>query len=118
MQNYTKQGGRGIMPIYNPNFEKGTFGNSLVYGNDLVVKIEGKPVYIIGQLFERKSFGRKKLIQIEQTGSRGNPERDQITLEMKKPDGSPMNKGKYTVRTYCYIKGRGGNSWTDKFEVI
>ena len=105
------------MSTYNPNFTRGQGGNILHKGEDLTIIIEDNPLYIIGQLFERKSFGRKKLIQIEQTGSRGNPEKDRITLEMKKPDGTPMDAGNYSIRTYAYFTGKGGNSWSDNFEV-
>ena len=105
---------------YNPNFIRGTSGNILEEGEDLVIKIDGNPVYIIGQLFKRKSFFRKNLIQIEQTGSRQNPQKDKITFEMKvrTPDGiKPMLPGKYKVVTYAYLPGTGGKRWADNFEI-
>ena len=103
---------------YSGNFIKGVGGNVLQSGLDLVITVNGNPVYITGVLYKRQSFGRKKVLQIEQTGSRGNPEKDQITLEMKQPDGTPMEAGKYAIKTYSYFTGKGGNSWYDKFEVV
>lgn len=105
------------MSRYKPNFTRGANGNILQKGTNLTVVIEGNPLYITGQLFRRQSFGRKKLVQIEQTGSRGNPEKDRITLEMKNPDGTPKT-GNYTVKTYAYFDGIGGKSWKDDFEVV
>lgn len=105
---------------YRPNFEREPGGNILAIGKDLVINVDGNPMYIIGQLFKRKSFFRKNLIQIEQTGSKQNPEKDKITFEMKipTPDGiKPMPAGKYKVITYAYIPGTGGKRWTDDFEV-
>lgn len=103
---------------YSTNFVKGDSGNVLLHGNDLVVKIAGDPVYITGVLSKRKSFGRKNVIQIEQTGSRGNPEKDQITMEMKQPNGEPMERGNYNMKTTTYFNGQGGNGWSDDFEIV
>ncbi len=105
---------------YHPNFVRGLSGNKLPVGQDLIIKIDGEPLYIIAQLFKRKSFFRKNLIQIEQTGSRQNPQKDQVTLEMKEyVEGQlqPMEPGKYSVKTYTYISGVGGKRWSDDFEV-
>lgn len=104
---------------YRPNFEKGLGGNILPVGKDLVINVDGNPVYIIGQLFKRRFFWNQ-MIQIEQTGSRQNPEKDKITFEMKlrTSDGiKPMPAGKYRVITYAYIPGLGGKRWKDNFEI-
>ncbi len=103
---------------YSGNFEQGLGGNVLPKGRDLVISINDNPLYITGVLYKLKSFRRKNAIQIEQTGSRGNPEKDKITLEMKKPDGTPMDTGRYAIKTYAYFTGVGGKSWYDKFEVV
>lgn len=106
---------------YHPNFVKApTNENGLPVGTDLVIKVDDNPRYIIGQLFKLKSF-YKTLIQIEQTGSAQNPEKDQITLEMKEYSGGVAQNlppGKYMVVTYAYIKGLGGKRWRDKFVVF
>ena len=104
---------------YKPNFERGPGGNILPIGKDLVINIDGRPMYIIGQLFRRKFFWWT-LIQIEQTGTKQNPENDKITLEMKvrTPDGiMPMPRGKYRVITFAYLPGIGGKRWKDNFEI-
>ena len=44
---------------YKPNFVQGPGGNGLPIGRDLVIQIDGNPLYIIGQLFKKKSFFRK-----------------------------------------------------------
>lgn len=107
---------------YHPNFTQGPNGNVLLVGTDLIIKLDGNPLYIIGQLFKRKSFFRKNLIQIEQTGSRQNPEKNQITFEMKeflvRGEFQSMQPGKYRVVTYSYYPGTGGKRWGDDFEVI
>ena len=105
---------------YHPSFHQGIDGNKLKVGEDLVIKINGKPMYIIGQLFKRKSLFRKNLIQIEQTGTKQNPEKNQITFEMKERvlgEIKPMPPGKYMIRVYTYLSDLGGKRWTDKFEV-
>jgi len=101
------------------NFHKGK-GNSLKVGENLTIAIAEKPLYIIGRLFKRGIF-RSKLIQIEQTGTRQNPNSDSITFEMKeRSQGNtlPMEPGKYTVSTYAYFSGVGGKRWKDKFEIV
>lgn len=104
---------------YHPNFKRGLAGNFLALGKDLVIKIDGNPMYIIGQLFKRKLFW-SNMIQIEQTGTKQNPEKDKITFEMKTrtPNGIvAMPPGKYKVVTYAYLPGIGGKHWKDDFEV-
>jgi len=62
----------------------------------------------------------KKLIQIEQTGSLNNPEKDQIKFEMArftKGTLEHMPKGKYRVSCYAYFSGTGGKRWGDNFEI-
>ncbi len=102
------------------NFHQGVRGNSLHAGQDLTITVKGSPVYIIGRLFKRTFYG-KKLIQIEQTGSRQNPEKNSITFEMKERKGGKtvdMPPGKYTVSNYAYFSGMGGKRWVDDFEII
>lgn len=109
------------MSRYHPNFIKGANGNVLKSGDDLIIKIDGSPTYILGRLFVRQRFGRKKLIQIEQTGSPNNPEKDQITFEMTrftKGNLEHMPKGKYRVSCYAYFPGIGGKRWGDNFEIV
>lgn len=106
---------------YNPNFIKGKGGNILKAGNDLIIKVDGNPEYILGRLFYRQRFGRKKLIQIEQTGSPNNPQKDQIQFEMgrfTKGNLEHMPKGKYRVSCYAYFRGIGGKRWADNFEIV
>lgn len=105
---------------YHPNFVRGIGGNKLPQNTDLVIKIDGNPLYILGRLFVRSSWFRWKLIQIEQTGSPQNPQHDQITFEMvsySKGEFKPMPPGKYKVSTYTYLTGIGGKRWTDEFEI-
>jgi len=106
------------MGTYDTNFHKEKTGNSLHVGEDLTIKIAGNPVYITGVLYKRKSFGRKQVIQIEQSGHRGNPSKDSITFEMKDRGGQPMEPGAFRVLTTAYFSGRGGNSWGDNFEIV
>ena len=104
----------------NPNFVKGKKGHKLPAGQDLIIKIDGEPLYILGRLFARKKFGRKKLIQIEQTGSANNPKKDQIKFEMfryTKGVDEEMPNGKYRVSCYAYFPGLGGKRWGDNFEI-
>ena len=106
--------------LYSGNYIKGDLGNSLEQGQDLVIKIDGNPNYIIGQLFQLK-LGRPKMIQIEQTGTMQNPEKDRVTFEMtqrKRGKYLPMPKGKYRVFIYAYLTGIGGKRWKDDFQVI
>jgi len=106
--------------LYSSNFIQGDKGNSIQQGQDVVIKIDGNPNYIIGQLIQYH-LGRRKLIQIEQTGTMQNPEKDRVTFEMVKKKGrkySPMKTGKFRVVIYAYISGVGGKKWTDDFEVI
>ena len=108
------------MTHYEANFEKGDKGNSIRQGVDLTIKIGDNPHYIIGQLIQLK-MGRKKLIQIEQTGTMQNPQKDSITFEMvqkKRGSYSPLPKGKYRTVCYAYLTGKGGRRFTDDFEVI
>ena len=101
------------------NFHRGK-GNSLKVGEDLTITIAEKPLYIIGRLFKRGRL-RSKLIQIEQTGTKQNPNSDSITFEMKERfqgNTLPMEPGKYTVSTYAYFSGEGGKRWKDKFEIV
>jgi hypothetical protein len=102
---------------YSTNFTQGV-KNELQVGRDLEIHVDGNPVYIIGQLFKKKSFFRKNLIQIEQTGSKQNPQKNHIVFEMKVPGGQPMEPGKYHVVTYAYFQGLGGKRWKDDFEII
>lgn len=102
------------------NFHKSRKGNALHVGEDLIIKIDNDPVYIIGRLF-RRGMLRSKLIQIEQTGTKQNPQNDSIIFEMKeRVQGKmvPMKPGKYTVSNYAYFTGIGGKRWKDKFEVV
>ncbi len=89
------------MAKWTTNFHRGQFGNSLNQTEDLIVTIRGDndevPNWATGLLFRRKSFFRKNLIQIEQTGRKSNPSKDTLKFEMKERDGSPMAKGKYRV---------------------
>ena len=103
------------------NFVQGVGGNVLKQGTNLIISISDNPLYILGRLFVKQSFFRWKLIQIEQTGSPQNPERDKITFEMtaySKGEFKPMPPGEYKVSTYAYFIGLGGKRWTDKFEVV
>ena len=105
---------------YETNFHRGKKGNALSVGEDLNIKRGNDCVYIIGRLFKIKRFGFKKMIQIEQTGTRQNPESNSITFEMKKRKNGktiPMPKGKYLVTSYVYRKKIGGTRYKDKFEV-
>lgn len=95
------------------NFVKGRHGNTLVE-DKLTITISDNPTYITGQLFKNGIF-RKKLIQIEQTGTPNNPQSNSITFEMYKHGKVRMDSGTYTVKTYAYFSGIGGKSWTDKF---
>lgn len=109
------------MTRYNTNFVKGLNGNSLPSGKDLIIKIDGDPMYVLGRLFYRKSFGRKKLIQIEQTGSPRNPEKNQLKFEMQrfsKGTLKDMPKGKYRVSCYAYFTRLGGKRWGDNFQIF
>lgn len=103
------------MVKYSTNFVKGKHGNTLVE-DELKISLNGNPVYITGQLFKNGMF-RKKLIQLEQTGTRANPDPNSITFEMYKPGKVRMESGTYTIKTYAYFKGVGGKSWTDKFHL-
>jgi len=106
---------------YNPNFIEGKGGNILKAGDDLIIKVDREPSYIIGRLFYKKSLFRKKLIQIEQTGSANNPEKDQIKFEMSrftKGNLEHMPKGKYRVSCYAYFPDIGGKRWGDDFEIV
>lgn len=110
-----------MMTRYNPNFTRGTNGNKLFSGKDLVIKIDGEPLYVLGRLFYRGFLGRKKLIQIEQTGSPRNPEKNQLKFEMTrytKGKHEPMPKGNYRVSCYGYFPGLGGKRWGDNFEIV
>lgn len=105
---------------YYPNFVSSKQGNILRSGQNLIIKINGNPSYILGRLFYRKRFGRKKLIQIEQTGSPSNSKRTQIKFEMLRYTKNileEMPKGKYSVSTYAYFPGIGGKRWDDNFEI-
>lgn len=102
---------------YKPNFVKGKKGNCLLVGQDLIIKINGKPAYISGRLSKITPSGTR-VIQIEQTGTRQNPEKDRIKFEMKTRRGLPMKPGKYLVKTVANFTGRGENSWTDGFDVV
>ncbi len=106
------------MGTYETNFHKEKSGNSLHSGEDLTITINGNPVYITGILYKRKSFGRKQIIQIEQSGHRSNPSKESITFEMKDRGGQNMERGRYRVLTTVYFTGRGGNSWGDNFEIV
>ena len=103
--------------LYSSNFIQGDKGNSIQQGQDVVIKIDGNPNYIIGQLFQYH-LGRRKLIQIEQTGTMQNPEKDRVTFEMIQRKNKPMPTGKYRVVIYAYLTGIGGKRWTDDFQVI
>lgn len=105
---------------YHPNFVSSKQGNILESGQNLIIKINGNPSYILGRLFYRKRFGRKKLIQIEQTGSPNNPKKNQIKFEMfryTKGVLEEMPKGKYRISVYAYFSKTGGNRWSDNFEI-
>ena len=106
--------------LYSSNFIKTDKGNGVEQGQDVVIKIDGNPNYIIGQLFQYK-LGRPRMIQIEQTGTMQNPEKDRVTFEMtqrKRGKNLPMPTGKYRVVIYAYISGVGGKRWKDDFQVI
>lgn len=105
---------------YHPNFTSGKYGNILEPGKKLIIKIDGNPQYILGRLFCYQRFWRKKLIQIEQTGSYNNPEKNQIKFEMfryTKGMLEEMPKGKYRVSVYAYFSNIGGKRWGDNFEI-
>lgn len=105
---------------YQNNFHKGKHGNTLAYGTPLVITIPGSPTYIAGILYKLGIFGRKKAIQIEQTGSRNNPSHDSITFEMKKYEDHrlvPMGKGKYMVIIRAALPGQGDGGFRDKFVI-
>lgn len=109
------------MSRYKPEFRKGEDGNVLDHGKDLVINVSGNPLYVIGQLYRGHFFLTRKLIQIEQTGSRQNPQKDNIVFEMKERTNGiiqPMTKGKYRVVIYAYFVGLGGKRWRDNFEIV
>ena len=102
------------------NFDRGVGGNVLPHGANLTITIADNPTYIIGRLFKRTWWG-KRMIQIEQTGTKQNPQNDSITFEMKerrRGETVPMPPGKYRVSTYAYFPGLGGKRWGDNFEVV
>ncbi len=106
--------------LYSSNFSQTDKGNGIQQGQDVVIKIDGNPNYIIGQLFQYK-LGRPRMIQIEQTGTMQNPEKDRVTFEMslrKRSKTVPMPKGKYRVVIYAYLTGVGGKRWKDDFQVV
>lgn len=108
------------MTRYKPNFITGLSGNKLPKGKNLVIKIDDKPLYVLGRLFVRQFFGRKKLIQIEQTGSPRNPESNKLTFETKRFSKRKLEDfppGKYRVSCYGYFPGLGGKRWADNFEI-
>ena len=108
------------MVKYNTNFVRGTSGNILPLGENLTISISGSPVYILGRLLVRQSFGRKKLIQIEQSGSRQNPDTASIKFEMairSKGKIQSMPIGNYRVESYAYFTESGGRKWGDNFEI-
>jgi len=109
------------MSRYKPNFVRGMSGNKLYEGKDLIIDIEGSPLYVLGRLFKIGFLGRRKLIQIEQTGTPNNPQSDKLKFEMTRfSNGLPANMppGKYRVSCYGYFPGLGGKRWGDNFEVI
>jgi len=97
------------------NFHKDRTGNSLHVGEDLTITVDGNPLYVAGVLYKRKSFGRKQVIQIEQTGHRSNPSKNSITFELK-DRGGDMPIGDYLVKTKCNFGGQEFG-WSDKFEI-
>lgn len=105
------------MPQYNTNFHKEKTGNSLYQDEDLTVKISPAPIYAAGVLYKRLSFGRKKVIQLEQTNHKGNKSKDSITFEMIQPNGQRMEAGEYRIEVRANF-GYGDNGWGDNFEVI
>ena len=107
------------MSQYQTNFVRGVGGNVLPHGQDLKIQIKGADV-VTARLDKRGSFFRWKVIQIEQSGHRGNPEKDSVTLEMRyRITGGRyeyFEPGKYRVKTWYWKNNRGG-SYTDVFEI-
>ena len=93
------------MAPYHPNFHSSNRGNAISRGSDLVVKIDGA-AWTSGILYRSAWLGlRKKYLQIEQTGTKNNPERNQVTFEMKAYDKktktvTDMPPGKYGIIIY------------------
>jgi len=105
---------------YKTNFHKGKTGNVLHVGEDLTIKRGDVCEYIIGRLFRIDDNGNQILLQIEQTGSRQNPETNSITFELKERENgktTPMSPGSYKVSCYAYIIGAGGSRFSDDFEI-
>ena len=110
------------------NLHKASTGNSLFSGDDLVIKVAEKdsdgnpivPYYVLGKLYQRLSLFRKKLIQIEQTGHKGNPEKDQIKFEMKAPNGDNLPRGKYryVVDANFFPHNIFRRGFGDNFEIV
>ena len=106
---------------YHTNFVKAGRGNKLPVGQDLKIKIDDKPLYVLGRLFVITSWFRKKLIQIEQSGSPRNPKSNQLTFETKRYTKGHLENfppGKYRVSCYGYFPGLGGKRWGDNFEIV
>ncbi len=106
------------MSPYETNFHREKTGNSLHQGEDLTITIGDEPHVVTGKLYIRK-FLRKQLIQIEQSGHKGNPSNNSITFEMKGRTNQPMKRGKYRVETKAnYYPKRWENDWGDNFEIV
>jgi hypothetical protein len=99
------------------NLHRELSGNSLHYGEDLTITVSDNPKYVAGRLMKLKSFGRKQVIQIEQTGHKNNPSKDSITFEMKNADGSNMERGKYRYQIK-YDNGFSDQGIGDNFEIV
>lgn len=111
---------------YTANFIQGRNGNSLPYGEDLIVSVPGAKI-VTGTLSKKSGLGWK-IIQIDQSGNTANPQTDKIKFEMKEKQiingiltTVAMPRGKYRIKIGAH--GNPGNTsdfnfWTDVFEVI
>lgn len=106
---------------YQTNFHKGKTGNALRVGENLTIQRKGENCeYIIGRLFKIDTNGKPQMIQIEQTGTKQNPQTNSITFELKQRENGKtisMPPGKYLVTSYTYLMDRGGSRFEDYFEI-
>jgi len=80
----------------------------LRHGEDLTVHVEGAKS-VQGVLFSKKLFGWK-VIQVDQSGTSKNPDKDRIQFEMVRyspEDGrlQPLPRGRYKVRVWAFGAG-------------
>jgi hypothetical protein len=70
---------------FKTNLKKGgSRGAYLERNEDLTITVEGNPYATSGMLYQRKFKIFWRPIQAEQTGTKFNPEKNQITFEMRK----------------------------------